>query len=988
MVAYELDDLVNAELFFRGAAGIRSSTSPGSLELAESLDALASVSYRIGRLTDSEHHYTEALYIREHHNVPEDVKAISWRNLGILDFHRGYPGRARQRLEKARLAMERAGRSGQDYALVLKNLGNVHFSEGSFALARVFYEKALVVQEAVPAALMSKSSTLSNLGLVEYRTGDLAEAENFVRRGLTISRALNANALAVATQLASLGDISFMRGDLRLAERYYRESAAISGQNTRDALSNIYVTTCLGIIANQRGDLFRAKSLFEKALRERRALGQSGLVVADLIDFLAIVNEKMGSLNSAGELYEEALELRETWAPGSLSVASSLVNRASWIRQVHGLDGFGNARIWLEKALQINQMRRPLSSSTATNLYALGNVMEVLGEPDSALEYWEEARFIVESTSPNVNLHSSIVYQLARDSIRRRDVNAGLDLLRQAIEIFERQFGSIGGRSQVRASFRLSYRRYYEDLIDLLVARGKTTEPFDLLERSRARVFLARMAEKDNAAFIRIPASLENERQRLRLSYQRLLRDSANGGKEDPVPGTSQSAFAELDREWGELEERIRDIAPRGAAIQLPQPFDVEGARDALDDGTLLLSYSTTNTQLTIFALSRDQDLTVEVVPTTSEELRADVDLLRSQIEEAADPNHRQQVGSTSRRLFDLLVSPVADRVADAERLLILPDGPLHALPFAALVDADGTYLIEHKPIHIALSATVYAELRKERCDGEAKGPTKIELVAFGDPHYPDALRHGPRRTGSILADMEALDELPGDAVVRSVIDRGIFSWTRLLNSRREVLRIAELFPSDQVQVFLGPDASEENLRSISNKTRILHLAAHGHTDEHLPSSSFVALSIPNDVLDDDLDPKLERDNGLLQVWEVFERLQFNGDLVVLSACESGLGKELGSEGLIGLTRAFQYAGARSVAASLWSVSDLSTSELMVRFYRHLQSGLSKDEALRAAQIELLRGPVDIVDGKGETRSRNLTAPYHWAAFQVFGDWQ
>src|SRR6185436_8614007 len=117
------------------------------------------------------------------------------------------------------------------------------------------------------------------------------------------------------------------------------------------------------------------------------------------------------------------------------------------------------------------------------------------------------------------------------------------------------------------------------------------------------------------------------------------------------------------------------------------------------------------------------------------------------------------------------------------------------------------------------------------------------------------------------------------------------------------------------------------------------------------------------------------QDNGLLQAWEIFESMRLAADLVTLSACDSGLGKEMGSEGLIGLTRAFQFAGARSVLASLWSVSDLSTADLMKRFYGHLRAGRTKDEALQAAQIALIR-------------SREFSHPYHWAAFQLVGDWK
>jgi CHAT domain-containing protein len=116
--------------------------------------------------------------------------------------------------------------------------------------------------------------------------------------------------------------------------------------------------------------------------------------------------------------------------------------------------------------------------------------------------------------------------------------------------------------------------------------------------------------------------------------------------------------------------------------------------------------------------------------------------------------------------------------------------------------------------------------------------------------------------------------------------------------------------------------------------------------------------------------------------------VRLDADLVVLSACDTGLGEEQGREGLIGLTRAFQYAGARTVMASLWSVRDQATSELMIRFYKHLRAGLPKDEALRQAQVELIRGPIEVVNEKGETSLFDASAPYFLAGFQVYGDWQ
>jgi CHAT domain-containing protein len=305
-------------------------------------------------------------------------------------------------------------------------------------------------------------------------------------------------------------------------------------------------------------------------------------------------------------------------------------------------------------------------------------------------------------------------------------------------------------------------------------------------------------------------------------------------------------------------------------------------------------------------------------------------------------------------------------------------------------------YLIEWKPLHVALSATVFAELKQERRkDGEEAPAAAMKIAAFGDPIYPASLTAGTFDAPAALSTTEDVDSpgslmahaaFPADPTVRSAAERGIFDWPPLPYTRREVEGIANVFPEGTVQTFLGAEAIEERIKSLDRDTRILHIAAHGHTDKHLPSSSFIALTIPEDVFRDDTET--ERDNGLLQVWEIFERVRIDADLVVLSACESGLGQNLGTEGLIGLTRAFQYAGARSVVASLWSVADQSTSELMIRFYRHLRDGLSKDEALRAAQIELIRGPIEVTDADGRKVRIDASAPYYWAAFQVFGDWQ
>jgi CHAT domain-containing protein len=180
---------------------------------------------------------------------------------------------------------------------------------------------------------------------------------------------------------------------------------------------------------------------------------------------------------------------------------------------------------------------------------------------------------------------------------------------------------------------------------------------------------------------------------------------------------------------------------------------------------------------------------------------------------------------------------------------------------------------------------------------------------------------------------------------------------------------------------FLGPQATEERAKGLGPNTEIIHFACHGILDRSIPLNSALVLSVPEDT-------SRARENGLLQAWEVFEQVRIDASLVVLSACDTALGQDVRGEGMIGLTRAFQYAGARTVVASLWAVPDRSTAALMRRFHTSLSEGESTDQALRHAQIALLSGPIEEPAAGGTTDTMDASHPYAWSGFQVIGDWR
>lgn len=247
--------------------------------------------------------------------------------------------------------------------------------------------------------------------------------------------------------------------------------------------------------------------------------------------------------------------------------------------------------------------------------------------------------------------------------------------------------------------------------------------------------------------------------------------------------------------------------------------------------------------------------------------------------------------------------------------------------------------------------------------------PERDTIIAFGAPAYP--------QDGSGYKD----------AIVRAMT--GGRALSLLPSSEEEVMAIGELYKPDS-KVYLGAAATEDEAKSINKGTSKIHLACHGIIDERFPLNSGLALTIPEKT-------ESGKENGILQAWEIFEGMRIEADLVVLSACETGLGKEMGGEGMIGLTRAFQYAGAKTVLSSLWSVSDKSTGVLMEEFYKSLKSGRSKAESIRQAQLYLLNNKVKSKSGETEKdvskrgnspfANHNFTHPFYWAPFILNGDW-
>jgi CHAT domain-containing protein len=739
--------------------------------------------------------------------------------------------------------------------------------------------------------------------------GDLAGAEGYYQQALAIRQKVAPDSGDMASGLYNLGAVEDKRGERTRAADYFQRALAIWQKASPNSLNVAGALNALGATAAKGGDLARADDYFQQALSIRQKADPVGLRTADSLNNLGELKSKRGDLDGAAKYFEQAMAIFQKAAPESLNLAQVRDNLGE-LAAKHG----DNARAeeFYQQALQVQHQLAPGSLEESKTLHSLGVVLRGSGQIDKSRPF-----------------------------------------LARAVDAIESQTARLGGSQDVRSSFRAQYAHYYGDLEVTLLDLKQPEQAFQVTERARARSLLQMLAERDLVLSSDVPADIERARKRNAAEYDRTQAQLAqlNPTKDRQKVDELVARLRDLNAERGQIIEKIKNVSPRFASLQYPQPLDLPATRKILDPGTTLLSYGVFEDRTVLFIVQPegvDPGFSALTLPVSEKELRTKVQEFRRLIAARRQSSDRGLIAQ-SRQLYDLLLKPVESSIKASDRLLIVSDGPLQILPFAALRRSAKEYLVEWKPLHTVVSATVYAELKKMR---QTAGSKAVQLAAFGDPHMPSMSKDALERSE--------------DTELRSASERGFtFGW--LPFSRQEVERIAALFPR-RTQTYLGADASEEHAKALGKDVRYVHFATHGLLDERFPLNSALVLTIPEKVEEG-------KENGLLQAWEIFEQVRLDADLVTLSACNSGLGQELNGEGLIGLTRAFQYAGAHSILASLWSVDDLRTMELMKRFYGGLKEGKSKDEALRAAQLFVLH-------------SQPSSSPYYWAAFSLIGDWR
>jgi CHAT domain-containing protein/tetratricopeptide (TPR) repeat protein len=902
------------------------------------------------------------------------MEASAITTLGVIDNNFGDKKAAIEYFDRALLlTRETHDRSGEGNTL--NYLGRAYFRSGENHKALPYLESALEVARDIHDRGM-EAYILGDIGSAHSILGDYRQSLESHQQEVAVEREIE-NHGAEAVALNNIGFAYMGLGEYQKALDFYTASADLNrrldpkGDRLAISLHNI------GWIYYKLGERERALQFNEQAVPLLRAV-QNRSSLASALSAMGVIYGEMNESQRAIELHSEALALRRA-SHDMDGEAASLTNLGS---EYAKLRDWPKAREYHERAVAILRTSGN-QSQLVSALGSLGDLYRETGDRQQARACLEEALEISRTIRdrPGEAKALAVLARVEHDGGDLVKAQARADEALNAFESVRRTIIS----PNLRASFFASVRDIQELDVELLMAlhaerpqEGFGTAALLAAERGRARSLLELLQESGAGIRSDVDASLiarEQDLERLisaKADAQvRLLSRKHTGPEADEMTKELAGMVADLDQ----VQSRIRSASPRYAALTQPSLLDLKEIQSkVLDADTVLLEYALGKEKSFLWVVGPSSTDTFDLPPRAEIEstARRVYDLLTARNQKPAKETPAERAARLRRADRDyldaavkasrILLVPAASRI-DNKRLLIAGEGVLQYLPFAALpepradrtVSANSPPLIVNHEINTAASASVVAVLRQETA---GRSPTRKTLAVFADPVFgADDARVEASRRDSVSAQARRHDAGPDPQ-----------EFLRLRFSRAEADEISRLAPAGTTLKILDFEASRDAvLRADLAQYRILHFATHSLINSEHPELSGVVLSL--------VDRAGQRQNGFLRLYDIY-KLHLGADLVVLSACRTALGREVRSEGLIGLTRGFLYAGAQRVAASLWEIDDRTTAELMKRFYEGmLVRGERPAAALRTAQVAMWK-------------TKGWNAPYYWAAFTLQGEWR
>ncbi|MGD1873258.1 MAG: tetratricopeptide repeat protein [Mastigocoleus sp.] len=924
-------------------------------------------------------------------------------------------------------------------ANALNNIGLVYSNLGEKQKALKFYNQALSLYSGVEDR-GGEATTLNNIGLVYSHLGEKQKALEYYNRGLSLFRQLKDRsgeaktltniggvysdlgykfkaleyynqALPVfqfvedidqeAITLNNIGLIYSFLGEQQKALESFNQALPVF-RTVKNRGMEATTLNNMGAVYNTLGEKEKALSLFTQALPLLRSVGNKAGEASTLSN-MGLLYSRLGDKQKALGYYQQALPLLRQIADRNKE--SAILNN---IGQVYS--DLGSQQKALENLQQALKLTRVVKDppGEATTLNNIAAIYDALGNHKLSLEYFKRALPLYSAVGEKDG-EANTLLNLAKLERKQGNLQVSLKHITSAIQIIEKLHGTYTN-PDLKTSYFSTVQGYYKFYILLLMdlhkkdpSKGHDALALHISERSRARALIELLAQANAKVSKNVDPKLiaeEKELQFQRQNQEKILAQLSNQTK--PPKDSIQKTELEIQNiinQQKQLKAKIRAQNPERDKITNPKPLKLPQIQQQLDKDTVLLQYS----------LGEERSYLWLVTPTSL----SSYELPKGEEIEKIAKRFHQDLGQattadslaieSAQKLSQIILAPIKDKIA-GKRLVIVGDGILQQIPFAALANPNNNkkdnqqsnnqcgevtcnvstnnkqigikvepnnkpnnnntnyqpLIINHEIVNLPSASTI--AIQREKTTNRKIAPKKIAILA--DPVYSP---NDERVTGKAENIIEEID-LERSALKRSAKSLNRRGWTRLPNTATEAKTILKLVSDKYSLPAFSFDANYKWATSKNlSQYQILHFATHGFVNPDQPELSGIVLSLVN--------KEGQQIPGYLRLADLFEQ-DYPAELIVLSACETGLGKNVNGEGLVGLTRGLMYAGAERIALSLWQVDDKGTSVLMQEFYRQmLQENKTPPQALRDTQRKLWSNP--------EWRN-----PYYWAAFTLQGEWK
>jgi len=908
----------------------------------------------------------EQMLILSQQASEERLEAMALVGLGKVYSDLGEVEQALEYYDQA-LPLHRALGDRQGEATTLNNLGGLYSDLGEVEQALEYYDQALPLYRVLEDR-QGEAITLSNLGVLYDSLGEKQQALEYYNQALPVLRAVG-DRQGEATTLSNLGVLYDSLGEVEQALEYYDQALPLHralGDRQREATT----LNSLGGLYDFLGEKEQALEYYHQALPLRRVVGDRSGEANALIS--------LGFLYHSQEEMEQAIE----YTNQALSLFRAVGNRSGEAATLNTLGRLYRSQGEMEQALESTNQALSLTRAIgdrreeATALNNLGEFWGNQGEIERAIEYTNQALPLTRAVGDRQN-EANTLSHLAYLESNQNNLETSLTHIQESIAILEDLRSNIGSQD-LRASFFATVQDNYQFYIDLLMelhqqnpGKGYDAQALHISERSRARGLLELLTEANaNIRQGADPQLLAQEQVLLQklntLEQQRY--DLASAGNQEQAQALQpqiERVLQELDR----LEAQIRTTSPRYANLKYPQPLTLEQIQQqVLDEGTALLQYSLGKERSFLWVVTKE-GMTSHVLPPRAEIEKASNNMRRWLIDRnvAIRNSIFVQFSKASEELSDLILSPAIRQLGNSKRLVIVPDGALHYIPFSTLALPEST---EYEPLLkqyeiVNLPSSSSLAITRNQVQGRSPAPQNVAILA--DPVFSAEDERLTSKAQANANPQSISEELAQSRLERTLRDSSV-ELKRIPFTRTEAENILAITPESS-KIFLDFEANLKAAQSSDlSQYRVIHLATHGLLNVENPELSGIVFSLINE--------QGQTQNGFLQLAQIFN-LDLPAELIVLSACETGTGENIRGEGMVGLTRGFMYAGSPRVLASLWKVDDQSTATLMTEFYQYyLQEGLTPAQALRQAQLAMWEN------------KEGTWQPYYWSAFVLQGEWR